>query len=273
MLTRLTFAAVLLTAGMLIPVTLHAEETEPVRVLILGTYHFANPGRDLNNMEADNVLSGKRQAELEALASSLAAFRPTAIAVEREAEPPYDDPGFAAFDDAMLAEKANETVQIGYRLAAVAGVSRVYAIDEQPAGGEPDYFPYGEVMEFAESTGRAADLAAISDYSAVMGDFEAMQETASIPQLLAFMNGDRFSDSFYWSIIEFGEGEDQPGAELAAYWFMRNAKIFNKLTQIAEPGDRVVVIYGAGHNAWLRELVEKTPGYELEPVLPYLTGE
>jgi len=39
---------------------------------------------------------------------------------------------------------------------------------------------------------------------------------------------------------------------------------------VTKPGDRVIVVYGSGHLAWLREIIEKTPGYELEPVLPYL---
>ena len=68
----------------------------------------------------------------------------------------------------------------------------------------------------------------------------------------------------------FGKGEEQSGAELASYWFMRNAKIFNKLVQTTKPGDRVIVVYGNGHGPWLRTMIEKTQGYELEPVMPYL---
>ena len=78
------------------------------------------------------------------------------------------------------------------------------------------------------------------------------------------------TDDFYWNALTFGDGEDQPGPELAASWFLRNAKIFNKLVQATDPGDRVVVVYGAGHGHWLREMIERTDGFELEPVTPYL---
>ena len=35
---------------------------EPAEVLVLGVYHMSNPGRDVFNTEADDVLSPKRQA-------------------------------------------------------------------------------------------------------------------------------------------------------------------------------------------------------------------
>jgi len=42
-----------------------------VEVLLLGTYHMDNPGRDAVNVEADDVLSADRQSELEQLCDRL----------------------------------------------------------------------------------------------------------------------------------------------------------------------------------------------------------
>ena len=41
------------------------------------------------------------------------------------------------------------------------------------------------------------------------------------------------------------------------------ARIFARLTQNAKPGDRVIVVFGAGHAYWLRHFVETTPGFAL----------
>ncbi|WP_173202596.1 DUF5694 domain-containing protein [Sphingopyxis sp. BSNA05] len=246
------------------------EAREPVRVMVLGAYHFANPGADLNNPQADDVLTPKRQKELAALAETLKTFRPTVVAVEARAKPPYADAGFDDFKPEDLARKRNEVVQMGYRVAHAAGIERVYAIDEQPSEGAPDYFPYGRVQQQAEETGEAERLKIMSDFGAMMARFEEEQKSKTIPELLMFWNGDTLPDDFYWNIMTIGQGEKQTGAELAAYWFMRNAKIFNKLVQVTQPGDRVILIFGSGHRAWLREMVEKTQGYELEPVMPYL---
>ncbi|WP_298913679.1 DUF5694 domain-containing protein [uncultured Algimonas sp.] len=244
--------------------------TDDVTVMVLGTYHFSNPGRDLNNLEAEDVLAPKRQAELAILADVLAEFEPTAIAVERVAEPPYDDPVWAEYEPSKLSSVRNERIQIGHRLAALTGIERVYAVDEQPVDGEPDYFPYGPLSEFAKDADREAELSALSNWDGFNAEFEALQKTGTIPALLMLMNGPAFTDDFYWNAIKLGAGERQPGPELAAYWFLRNAKIVNKLVQVAEPGDRIVMVYGAGHGHWLRHIIEEMDGYRLEPVLPYL---
>jgi hypothetical protein len=71
------FAAVL-------SVTAIAQAAPPQRaeILILGTYHMANPGHDILNMSADDVLSPKRQAEIGELLEALKRFKPTKIAME-----------------------------------------------------------------------------------------------------------------------------------------------------------------------------------------------
>ena len=245
-----------------------ADENE-VTVLVLGTYHFANPGMDLNNVDAVDVLSDRRQAELERLSRALVAFEPTVVAVEDTALPPYEAEGWATFTDDMLATTPNERVQIGFRVARDAAVDRVYAIDEQPGEGEPDYFPFDAVLDFAEAAGRQDELSRVVDMTAAMAAIEAAQDR-SIAEALIVANGDVLGDEMYWEILTYGEGERQPGPELAAYWFLRNAKIFNKLTQVTRPGDRVIVVYGSGHGHWLREMIERTPGYVLEPLTPYL---
>ena len=263
-------SALLLTFSNQVMAASNHSDAEPVRVMVLGVYHFGNPGLDVNNVEADDVRSPDRQRELDALAEALTRFAPTAVAHEGKGVAPYLDTRYADFTRRDLTRDRNEIVQIAYRLAAQAKLRRVYAIDEQPDDGEPDYFPFEKLQQFAEQSGKAGELREAVDASALMRMVEKAQTTLSIPEVLLLMNGEPFDDTFYWRVLSFGAGEDQPGPELAAYWFMRNAKIFNKLIQITQPGDRVIVIYGAGHGHWLREMIEKTPGYELEPVTPYL---
>ncbi len=279
--TILTALLVFITSCTSASVTTGAQQQpdEPIYVLVLGTYHFGNPGRDLNNVVADSVLSPRRQKELEALNDALLAFEPTVVAVEASTAAPYHDPDWAVFDEDMLRTEPNETVQVGYRLARAAKIDRVYAIDESPSEEERKllpygYFPYPPLAAFAEATGRGDDLKVLADMSDFTSEFERAQPSKSIPELLISYNdemSDEIFSDFYWDVITFGKGEEQPGAELAAFWFLRNAKIFNKLTQVTAPGDRVVIVYGAGHGPWLRELVENTDGFVLESAVPYLT--
>ena len=263
----------LLLALSVVAASAQPASDEPVRVLVLGVYHFSNPGLDLNNAQIDDVLAPHRQREIAALVRALATFEPTAVATERETSPPYADPAWPLFlteADSALAAVTDESIQIGFRLARETGIDRVYAIDERrdESAGEPSYFPIADVRQLAEATDRDDELAALTDGSEDTADFEREQATSTIPELL--LRKQDSDDQFYWDALTFGDGETQPGAELAAGWFLRNAKIFNKLVQVTHPGDRVVVIFGSGHGPWLREMIRRTSGFELEPAEPYL---
>ena len=207
-----------------------------IEVMILGVYHFANPGLDVVNTKVDDVLVPKRQTELEDLAAQLAAFRPTAIAVERTR--PDDgllDPGYASFTPEDLSTKRNETVQIGYRLANMLGIDRVYAIDESE--GELSFFPFDRVQAFAERTGRSDRIEAmIAEVQARASEQEKAQETSTISQLLAQHNDPAVNlpehRKFYYGLLDFSDSEDHAGAALNYGWYARNALIFSNLTEV-----------------------------------------
>jgi hypothetical protein len=247
---------------------------KPVEVMVLGTYHFGNPGQDLNNVEADDVTAPKRQAELQALADALARFRPTKIMVERVAKTPdLVDPNYASFTPATLRKTRDERVQIGYRLARQLNLPTVYAIDEQPGAGEPDYFPFGKVAAFANANGQSGQLeATMAEGAAYVRSIGEGQKTKSIGALLAEVNAPSATGgiSSYYELLKVGGVEEQPGAELNAMWYLRNAKIFGKLMTVVKPGDRVLVVYGNGHNYWLRHLASETRGYRNVDPVPYL---
>ena len=267
-------------AALVLPATAIAQTPppEPVEVMVLGTYHFGNPGQDLHNARVDPVTTPEKQAQLEAVADGLARFRPTAIAVERVApdQTTLLDHRYPAFTPADLLTNPDERTQIAYRLAHRVGLTRVYAIDEQDREGQPSYFPFGDVQRWAEANGGGDRLGAMhGEVAAMIADLERRQSTETVGQLLTAFNApDRVAadQGFYARLMMFGAGDDQPGAFLNARWYARNAQIFARLLQVARPGDRIVVIYGAGHNYWLRQMVGTTPGFRLVEPTDYLPG-
>ncbi|MGE0181569.1 MAG: DUF5694 domain-containing protein [Parvularculaceae bacterium] len=246
------------------------RDANAVEVMVLGTWHFAGSSADVISASTDSVLSPARQADLEAVAARLAAFKPTVIVTERVTEAPrYIDPKFAEFSEKDLATNENERAQIAYRLAKTAGVTRVYGIDEQPAEGEPDYFPFDRVLDHANAVGRKAEIEAMIAATQAMVETEmARFSSMTIADALIETNtGALSAPDFYYDLLTYDEGEAQPGAELNAYWFMRNAKLFSKLIDVVKPGDRVIIVYGAGHKFWLDHLTEMTPGFvRIDPV-------
>lgn len=257
-----------------------APAREPVQVLVLAVPHLDNPGRDLNNATIDPVTTPDKQAQLALIAEDLARFRPTAIAIESVAPDPSTmiDVGFANYQPEWLLSRPDERVQIGYRLADLAGVERVYAVDEKDREGSPSYFPYGAVAAWAQVNGRAGDLQAMGGVArAYLAEIERRQRIETLGRLLAEVNApdepmSTANAALYYGFLQFGSGDDLPGAELNGRWYTRNAMIFAKLMQVARPGDRIVLMFGAGHAYWLRHFASTTPGYVLVESTDYLTG-
>ncbi|MDP3801291.1 DUF5694 domain-containing protein [Brevundimonas sp.] len=248
----------------------------PIEVMVLGTYHMGNPGQDLHNARIDSVTTPAKQAELEAVAEALARFRPTAVAIERVARDQSDmlDHRYRAFTSADLLTDPDERVQVGYRLAHRLGLQRVYAIDEQDREGQPSWFPFEDVQAWAEANGRSPALGTMHEQVATMiGEMETRQRTDTVSGVLRWMNTPESAASgqtFYTALLAFGAGDAQPGAILNGRWYTRNALIFARLMQAAKPGDRIVIVYGAGHSYWLRQFVQTTPGFRLVEANDYL---
>lgn len=262
-----------LLASLVLAMTARAAEP-PVQVMVLGTYHFGNPGLDVNNIKVDSVLTPEKQRQLEAVAQALLSFRPTRVMVERESSAPdLAVADYAAFTPARLKTDANEITQIGYRIASLARLTLVSGIDEQPGEGEPDYFPYDKLQDAAQKFGQQALIdGPQASLRKVLAKFEADQKTASVAELLVRVNTDpiytRMDDYYTW--LRIGDHDNQAGADLNAMWYLRNAKIWGKLLSVAKPGDRVLVIYGAGHGYWLRHFAMATPGVVAVDPLPLL---
>jgi hypothetical protein len=240
-------------------------------VMILGTYHMASPGLDLHNVKADDVLLPKRQTELVQIATSLARFRPTLIAVESPAK------GGAAvkvekyhqYLEDRLGGERNEVAQIGFRLGKVVGVADVWGIDVE---GD---FPYEAVQKFAQAHAPLGDrLDAMSaTIERMLDGLNRVLKTGTIGAGLRYLNDPARiaqGNEFYRALLQFGDGAEQPGAALLDAWQARNNAICARLVQKAKKDDRIVVVYGSGHAYLLRQCVREMPGWRLVEANDYL---
>jgi Family of unknown function (DUF5694) len=245
----------------------------PIQVMILGTYHMDSPGLDLINLEVDDVTKPRRQKELSELSEQLAKFAPTKVAVEMV--PRLDDPtvpAYEKFSAETLSKDKNEIVQIGFRLAHRMKHTSVYAIDEQSE--TVNYFPFDKLSAWAKANNQAYALNTLVAESRSRVKAEAATYPRKTVSTILRETNDPSriakDQTFYTTLLNFGNGKDWPGADLNAAWYLRNAKIHAKLMKIAKPGDRIVVLYGAGHSYLLRELVRSTAGYQLVEPRTYL---
>ena len=239
-----------------------AQQPARAEVLVLGVYHMNNPGHDIFNTQADDVLAPKRQAEIAQVVETLKKFNPTKIAVERD----IYDRNFAKRYDDYLAGKyeltRNEIDQLGLRLAKELGLKTVHAVD---VDGD---FPWMRFVNYAKGSGRTKEVDALTgEIGAMVKAQNAYLASHTILETLLYMNADEKvaqDVGFYYRQAEFGEPGDWAGADLLADWFRRNIRIYANVMRIIEaPTDRVLVIYGAGHLGWLRDDFAGNPGVRL----------
>lgn len=247
----------------------------PIQIMVIGLEHFANPGQDLINNEFESVLTPRKQAELQDIANNLMRFKPTLVAVEEVTkEPEYIAKDYLDFTLSDLLKEPNETVQVGYRLANMANLKNVYGIDEQAVDGEPDYFPMDKFFKHLADTGQQEKFT--RNFEQVKQELEQFSEShadSTLGEYLAALNkkgSPIISIAFYLEMLKYDQGEKQPGAEIFGYYMMRNTKIASKLLDVAKPGDRVVIVYGAGHKTWLEFIFGNMDGVELVDPIPYL---
>ncbi|HKH48297.1 MAG TPA: DUF5694 domain-containing protein [Thermoanaerobaculia bacterium] len=238
------------------------------QVLVLGTYHFANPNRDYVKTNVDDHLSEKRQAQIQTVADLLAKFKPTKIALEVTAGDERLQRRYEAYLAGEYTLRANESDQIGLRLAKMLGHPRVYAVDHSMD------MDFGAAVAAAQESGDRKFLERFQQTIGMIEDLQKRQATMSVREILAEMNGPKqlaIGRDLYLQIARVRSGDKYVGADQAAAWYQRNFRIFANLMQVIDaPDDRVLVIFGAGHSPLLRELVQSDPDLELVEAVDYL---
>jgi len=240
-------------------------------VLVLGTYHMANPGRDINNMQADDVLAPKRQQEITQLIEVLKKFHPTKIAIEQDVGSERVKKEYSDYLAGKYTLSQNEVDQIGYRLAKELGHKTIYSVDE-----EAD-FPWQRVVDYVRGSGQKEKFDALNaNWGAVVKEQGEFLKSHSVLEMFEYMNSDARAArdvAFYFAMVPYGEPGDYAGSDLLAAWYQRNIRIYHNIVNLIDsPNDRVLVVYGAGHLGWLQQDVANDASVRLRKLAEF-TGQ
>jgi hypothetical protein len=259
-----------LALSILLAVSSHAaaQQTKP-QVLVLGVYHMAGSS-DYIQTAQDDVLSPKRQREMQELADRLAVFRPTKIMVEaaaaRDSSLNTNYRRYLAGSDTLT---RNEIDQIGFRLAKQLGHDRIYAIDYKQNED------IGSVMGWAGQHGDTAFINLVQRFGQRMQAQAQKLSGMTIPEYLRLINTeaeDALGQGAYLRMARVGRDTTYVGADVVATRYARNLKIYANMARLIVPGDRVLVIYGAGHGHLLRQFIRYSPDLELVDAGEYLAS-
>lgn len=243
----------------------------PARVMLIGMFHFANPGRDMVKSGVIDVMTPTNQAYLDGLAARLAASAPTDVLAE--CSPADQEKYDRRFDDYLAGRyelPSNETYQIGFRVAKLAGLRGVTCFDEDEVGWDAQ--PMFDYMD-AHDTRAKQDIEA--RFKVLSAEQDREQSSLSLAQLLHLANDpsrDAINKGLYLRTNAVGAGDGFAGADASASWWHRNFRMYANIQKAAAPGRRVIVLAGQGHTAILRDLLAVDDRRSADDVRVYLDG-
>lgn len=242
--------------------------------LFLGSYHMDNPGRDVHNTRADDVLAERRQGEIAEVVRLVERYRPTRIMIETSASAQSRvDREFEASCHGDRPLDGDEREQLGYRIACDLGLPGVVAVDWNEMGpiASEDSVDYLAAIERAGQQDQRERDMRVGKANAART--QQVLDEGSIRDMLLHLNSPGWlaaNARAYFRIGLYGTAEDPAGANWMMLWFGRNQHIFNNIVRHTEPGDRVLVIYGAGHGNLLRRFAEDSGFYRVHDAATWL---
>ncbi|KYG75141.1 hypothetical protein EV198_0396 [Roseivirga ehrenbergii] len=255
------------------PVEATQEASDKIKVLNVATFHFGYT-TDANKVDFDEE-DRKTQEEIRTLSKMLAEFKPTIICIENH--PQYDAEINQVYqkylnDPSQLNTNYGERSMVAFDVARLNNVAQLYGIDS--------YMDYNYLI--GEQIINTIDSATYRDYmnnpfkdSPELAELDKNFDKLPLLEKLRFYNHPKVLD-FNINInadnlLYVGTEDGFEGADEAAKFYQRNLRIYSNLNRIPmTKDDRVFILMGAAHASFLRELLERSPKFEMVNTLDYL---
>lgn len=240
---------------------------EKAQFLVVGTFHFDYPGLDAHQIEEANkidVLKEPKKSEVSELVEHIKKFKPTKIAIEAT-ENWNAVEKLKKYKNGEFRDERDERFQLGMRIANELGLDTLYSID----GGS-----MAQDIEKLDSVYSAYlwkdfDFKSDDPYEKYIlewfGARDVMSNEMNMLEYFKLINSPESHQYGYGTyLIGDFKLDNERGADILSFWwYNRNVRIFRKLQTITDnPKDRILVIFGNGHAAILRQLIECSPEYE-----------
>lgn len=242
-------------------------QTSPV-VMLVGTFHFANPRKDLVKNSVVDVMSKASQDYLEELTQRISKYSPTSLLLEYD--PKEEQKVNDRYNQYRMGEyqlSTDEVEQLGFRIAQSIGLGRLHSFDERntPWKSQKLFEQLKQTPELEMRFNEAISQLTNEEYTA--------HSALTLQDLLKRYNSPEMeyrNKSLYIMTNSVGVDEDFAGADASASWWHRNFRMLARIQKFAQPGERVLVIGGQGHIAVIRDLLSLDPNLRIEEITPYL---
>lgn len=242
-------------------------------ILLVGSFHFAYYGLDAHVTKEEDkvdVLHPDKQAEVRELVDYISQFKPNKIAVEGGRNSGYILRRYEDYLEDSTTLIANEIDQIAFRLMKQFELDTLYGVNSYGISRDlynhPDSLVLRPIIDsiYQDWDFRSEDEMS-QRYSAMYEEEDKLNNQHTILEYFRHMNADKSIDRGWGAYLvgDFKNGSYEGSDALAMHWYARNLRILRNIQNITEEGDRILVIFGAGHMTILKYLFQCSPEYRL----------
>ena len=243
---------------------------DKIKVLNFATFHMGAT-TDEHNVEFDEA-NKKNQEDARKIAQMISGFKPTVICVEVPPNKNEDlNTQYKAFLDnpEELSSYYGEVGLVAFEVGRINKVAQLYGIDHKM---EYNYNIDEDLINVLDST-------TFNKFKS--GPFESIpelnifEEGLSLMEKLSRMNHPKFLDFLITAnadiLTHVGTKDGFEGADEAARYYQRNLRIYSNLNRLPiKESDRVFILSGGSHTAFLNEFMKRSLKYEVVDTFDYL---
>ena len=254
---------------------------EKINVILIGTYHFNNPGFDQGKVKERNILEKSNQESLEKITTKIVKkHKPSKVFVEHHFSDKENlnkmyslykqDKPFFNLDTINKSKEffkryysENEIFQFGFRLSKKSNNDSIYPIDY-------DKVPLR--FDKIKSKMEQSSVLRFQDYQATIKEMEESVNScvaaSTLEEVWKCLNQPKTYEankSIYVEILNrISQEPDFFGSELVSNWYKRNLIMFSNIqNQVSSSDKNIVVIAGVGHAAMFEEFFKLDKRFNL----------
>ncbi|MBS7255863.1 DUF5694 domain-containing protein [Flavobacterium branchiicola] len=241
-----------------------AQQAKKKQILLIGTFHYANPGTDIAKINTFNVMSEKSQKELEIMSDKIKKFGPDKIFVEWKFSKQAElDKFYNKNTDSLLKKDPNEITQLALRTAKKLNHKKMYGIDYRTR------FPYDSLMMSMEKANQKDLMKRNTETTKGFqkDDNEQISKNSLINLMLYNNEKETLDKNIQWYLEvanRVGNADDFTGASLVSNWYKRNLYMYSIIQKLTESTDnKIMVLVGGGHASIIRDFLAHDPAFEI----------
>ena len=232
------------------------SENQKIKVLNFATFHLSG-SNDANSSPID-INNPEVKKDVDKIVEKLVKFKPTIICVEvpvtssKGANEIYQ---MYKLDQSKKTNWAEEVNAIAFEVGRLTGVETIYGIDSKLG------FDYPKLMQMAKKSPMIKSY--IDNYSKDTQKFTKK----GILEKFKVLNTDEFKSEiidFYNTLAVMHTPGKHEGAEIISKFYERNLMIYSNFYDVPKTkDDRILIILGGAHSAYLDLFLRDHPSFEL----------